>query len=160
MMKFLKLALIAALGLMFALATPARTQTVPFQDLPVTLNTALCVNNWDRAVTIVQQMLGSPTTSAQLRQHLTALQPRLKDYRARGIRLDQRDACAAAIAPTQSHTIAVSGSSSTTVQPTSHPVAPAPSATCAPERTAADGRCMTTGAGATRRNQSLENGDR
>lgn len=99
-MKLLKYLLIAFLVLGIALIAPARTQTTPMR-LPRALNAALCLNQWDKASTQVQQLLDSPTLSSGDRDQLVTLSTQIKSYQSTRASVDQGDACARALSPAQ-----------------------------------------------------------
>jgi hypothetical protein len=155
-MKLINFALIFVLVLLLALSAPARTQTTdstssPLTDivqLPAGLNIAMCVNDWDKALNIVQKLLGD-TITAESRQQLVTLRSKLEDYRARGVKIDQSNECAAAIpAAGQSERTSNRGSSSS-------------SRNCNSSRhITADGRCFANRAAKKRHERSLVNGDR
>ena len=97
-MKLLKYILISLLVLGVLLIAPARTQTASMR-LPRDLNVAICLNNWDRASALVQQLLDSSTLSSDERVQLGVLSSQIADYRTNKTSVDQSDACATAIAP-------------------------------------------------------------
>lgn len=143
-MERLKFVLISVLVLVFVLVTPARTQTTPQIQLPYNLNVALCVNDWDRALNIVQEMLSSSSIGADARSQLTSLSTQLEAYQARSLQVDQSDACEAAIAAGQGGNVNSIGSSSG----------------CVLGNMAADGRCFSNPSAAKRHSRSVEEGDR
>lgn len=99
-MKLLRYLLIAFLVFGVALVGPARTQTAPLR-LPRALNATLCLNQWDRASSLVQQLLDSPTLAAGDRSQLAVLSAQIKNYQTTKASVDQSDACARALLPAQ-----------------------------------------------------------
>ena len=147
-MKLINFALIFVLVLLLALSAPARTQTTDIVQFPAELNIAMCVNDWDKALNIVQKLLGD-TTTAESRQQLVTLRSKLEDYRARGVQIDQSNECAAAIpAAGRSESVSNRGSSNS-------------SRNCNSSRNiTADGRCFANRAAKKRHERSWVNGDR
>jgi len=143
-MKLLKYIFISLLVLGVALIAPAKTETIPVR-LPLNLNAALCVNNWDRALTLVQQMLNSPSLTAGDRTSLITLSTQIKTYQISGRAVDQSNACADAIAPSQGSNITISLS---------------PNSNCISSTLAVNGRCLSNGTAVRRFSRSLEEGDR
>ncbi|HEY9623023.1 MAG TPA: hypothetical protein V6C78_21895 [Crinalium sp.] len=142
-MKLLKYILISILVLGIALIAPAMTQPIP-THLPLNLSAALCINNWDRALALVQQMLNSPDVSSSDRTQLVALSAQIRHYQQYGGPVDQSDACASAISPGQSH-VATNRS---------------PGFNCAATHLTVDGRCFANQTAARRYSRSIEEGDR
>jgi hypothetical protein len=143
MMKLLQYILISVLMLGIALAAPARTQTTPIR-LPFNLNVALCVNNWDQASSLVQQMLISPNLSSGDRSQLLALSTQIKSYQTAGVPIDQSDACAMAIAPTPSNSTRVSL---------------LPASNCVSGNLMVNGRCLSNQTAVRRYSRSVQEGD-
>lgn len=148
-MKLTNFALIFALVLLLVVATPARTQTINIAQLPTELNIALCMNNWDKALNLLQPLISSDTISAQSHQQLVALRSKIEDYRAKRAQVDQSDACAAAIATTGPNR------NVSTNNVTSNRGSSGASTNCA-----ADGKCFANLAAKKRHNRSWAEGDR
>ena len=158
-MRLVHFVLTFMLGLLLVLATPILTPATQTAGLPVGLNTALCMNDWDKALNILQQMINTKTTTAATQQQLVALRSTVEDYRARNVRIDQSEACAAAILPAKPNqsisTHTTQGASSTAMLRK-----PQPSANCNASNLAADGKCLQNKVAKQRHNRSWEAGDR
>ncbi|HEY9749533.1 MAG TPA: hypothetical protein V6C63_12690 [Allocoleopsis sp.] len=163
-MKLLRYALLSVLILVLAIALPARTQTVDVSQLPANLNVALCMNDWNRASSMVQQLLGSNATSAASKQQLILLQRQIEKYRAGNFRVDQSDACAAAVASGLNDgnlLSAETASNNTSPNRVELPTQANPAiATCSAGTMSVDGRCLSNQTAARRHNRSWELGDR
>lgn len=96
-MKLLKYLFISVLVFGITLISPARSQTPP--RLPVDLSAALCMNNWDQALTLVQQMLNASTLSPTERSQLATLSTQIREYQRAETLIDQSEACETAIFP-------------------------------------------------------------
>lgn len=97
-MKLLKYLLISVLVFGIALSSPARTQTPPVR-WPRDLSAALCMNNWNEALTIMQYMLSSPSLQSAERSQLVSLSTQIRGYQRAGTLIDQSEACEMAISP-------------------------------------------------------------
>lgn len=163
-MKLLRYALLSVLILVLAIALPARTQTVDVSQLPANLNVALCMNDWNRASSMVQQLLDSNSTSAASKQQLILLQRQIQQYRAGNLRVDQSDACAAAVASGLNDGNLLSAETSannTSANRVELPTQANPAiATCSSGAMSVDGRCLSNQTAARRHNRSWELGDR
>jgi hypothetical protein len=168
-MKLIRYVLLSVLVFVLAIATPARTQTVDVSQLPIRLNTALCVNDWNRASTMVQQLLSSDLTPVASKQQLIILQRQIEQYRSGNLSIDQSDACAAAVASGfgNGNTIRAdrpgsSANSNVANRPNStRPNSANPAiATCNSGYASIDGRCLSNQTAARRHNRSWELGDR
>jgi hypothetical protein len=163
-MKLIRYVLLSALMLVLVIASPARTQTVDVSQLPANLNIALCVNDWNRASSMVQQLLSSNLTSAASKQQLTALQRQIEKYQAGDLRVDQSDACAAAVASGLNDGNLLSAETSSNNTSANQAGLSTPSnpaiATCSSGTMAVDGRCLSNQTAARRHNRSWELGDR
>lgn len=141
-MKLINFALIFVFVLLLALSTPAKTQTTDTVLLPPALNIAMCVNDWDKSLDILQTLLGSDTISADYRQQLVALRSKLEDYQARKVQIDQSEACAAVITPAgRSESVSNRGSSGSS------------------DHCASNGRCFSNRVAKKRYERSLAEGD-
>lgn len=141
-MKIINFALIFVLVLLLALSAPGRTQTTAPVLLPPSLNTAMCVNDWEKALSILQTLLGSDTTTVESRQQLVALRSKIQEYRARRVQIDQSDACAAALIPVgRNESVSNRGSSDSSNHCTT------------------DGRCFGNRSAKKRHERSLAEGD-
>lgn len=163
-MKLIRYVLLSVLVFVLAIAAPARTQTVDVSQLPVRLNTALCVNDWNRASTMVQQLLSSDLTPAASKQQLIILQRQIEQYRSGNLRVDQSDACAAAVASgfgngntIQADRPGRSANSNVASRPNSANPA---IATCSSGNMSVNGRCLSNQTAVRRHNRSWELGDR
>ena len=163
-MKLIRYVLLSALMLVLVIASPARTQTVDVSQLPTRLNTALCMNDWNQASTMVEQLLSSSLTPAASKQQLIILQRQIEKYRAGGVRVDQSDACAAAVdsgfgnGSTLARETSSNNSSATLAD---RPTQANPAiATCSSGSMSVDGRCLSNQTAVRRHNRSWELGDR
>ena len=163
-MKLIRYILLSALMLVLVIASPARTQTVDVSQLPANLNIALCVNDWNRASSMVQQLLGSSLTSAASKQQLIVLQGQIEKYQSGELQVDQSDACAAAVASGLNNGNLLpeeASSSNTSTNRAELPTQANPAiATCSSGTMGVDGRCLSNQTAARRHNRSWELGDR
>lgn len=163
-MKLIRYVLLSALMLVLVIASPARTQTVDVRQLPTNLNIALCMNDWNRASTMAQQLLSSDLTPAASKQQLIILQRQIEKYQAGSLRVDQSDACAAAVDSGfgNGNTLArETSSNNSSPTPADRPTQANPAiATCTSGNMSVDGRCLSNQTAVRRRNRSWELGDR
>jgi len=164
-MKLIRFLVLAVLILCLAV-TPAWTQTptqIPVAQLPFNLNTALCVNDWGRALSMLQELLSADNSGFD-RQQLLVLRQQIARYEATGARVDQSESCAAAVAV---------GQGSNTVQQTAQAASLGAASdqnaggsegtsqsTCNPRYRSTSGKCLSNETAFRRHQRSWEEGDR
>lgn len=172
--RAIQLALSAALLLVFVwlLPAPAQAQTDRPETLQETLqanfSAAFCRNDWNQALTVLQQIIGSEDTAAQSRPPLIALRYQLEDYRARNARFDQSSssACAAAIAaadqpaPAPTQTFDWDQALQAFVNRPVERARPSASGCSDPSTLSAEGRCLPNPTARARHDRSWGLGDR
>lgn len=87
--------------LLLGLGEPVFARTPSIAELHETVQNAVCLNDWNQAISAINRLIASDAASPAYREQMVALRQQLSDYRAQGtvITMNQQPQCTGATTP-------------------------------------------------------------